>query len=119
MIERRKYVRVRCAQPIRFRELTPNDPIGYRETFAVDISEGGVRFRADRFVPLTNKLMLEMNLAPGDRPVKAVARPAWTKSMSGFYECELGAFFVDMADEDRVLVRNFVTRQVGNPSALV
>jgi len=119
MIERRKHVRVRCNQPVRFRDLGQTASMNFSETCALDISEGGIRFRADRFVPLNNKLLIEMSFGGGARPVKMVAKPAWTKAASGFYECEIGASFLDMAAEDRLLVRNYVARQFGIPANMV
>ena len=119
MIERRKHVRVRSSHPVRFRDLGHAASVNFSETSALDISEGGVRFRADRFLPLNNKLLIEMTLSPGQRPVKSIAKPAWTKAASGFYECEVGVFFVDIAEEDRLLVRNHVTKQLGIPDNLV
>ncbi|HNV85938.1 MAG TPA: PilZ domain-containing protein [Candidatus Omnitrophota bacterium] len=108
MRERRQFVRVRCNQPLRYRELGGN-PGGFRETFVLDISEGGMRFRTDRFIPVDGKLLLEMNLPPSQQTVKAVAKPAWNKTLTGFHECELGVSFLEIAEQDKTLVRDFVS----------
>jgi len=108
MIERRKFVRVRCSQPLRYRELGANHS-EFHETFALDISEGGVRFRTDRFVSKGGKLLLEMNLAPAQQMVKAVVQPAWNRALTGFHECELGVSFLELAEFDRNSIRDFVS----------
>ena len=77
------------------------------ETQISDISEGGVRFRAARFIPVHNKLLIRLRL-PNQKTIEAVAQPAWIKELRTVDQYEIGAKFISLSDADRKLIRRYI-----------
>lgn len=107
MRELRQFPRVHCEIESSFRNL--DDPIrpATVETTVHNISEGGVRFRTDKFVALSNRLFLTINL-PKQRPISVRVQPAWISENPTFSAYEVGARFVDLSSEDRSLIRQII-----------
>lgn len=65
--DKRIYKRVEFREPVKYQVVSPPDLRGsHLENFggflSLDLSEGGIRFRANDFLPLAAKLSLEISL---------------------------------------------------------
>lgn len=105
--ELRRYPRVDCEIPCSFRNLDDPQHPTLSETAVMNISEGGVRFRTDRFLALSNRLFFQINI-PKHRPIAARIQPAWIAENPTFSAYEVGASFVDLSTEDRTLIHHLV-----------
>lgn len=77
------------------------------ETYISDISEGGIRFRADHFIPVRDRLYFNLNI-PSKKPVMITAKPAWITEIPSINQYEIGARFDGLSDEDRAEIRDLV-----------
>jgi len=101
--ERRKFLRLRAHHLLKYK--LANDPPGQKNlSFVIDISAGGVLFYAREKLPEDTFLDLEINFPGSNQPlcIKArVVRLRQLKKIGGF---EIGAEFVDPAQDFRILV---------------
>jgi c-di-GMP-binding flagellar brake protein YcgR len=103
--EKRRHPRVPCEVESSYRNA--ERPETTVETLVKDISEGGIRFRATRFIPVKEKLKYRIRL-PNRRPIEAVARPAWIREIPSLSQYDIGAQFLSLSEADRQLIRQFV-----------
>lgn len=107
--ERRRYPRVESNLPLQYRNLRK---IGETSIGALtkDICEGGVRFKANEFISLACRLVVEITLPTLPKPIKAISKVAWIKKIPSSDQYELGNQFLDMTKEDKNHVINFISR---------
>jgi c-di-GMP-binding flagellar brake protein YcgR len=102
--EKRQHPRVACELDSVFKDLD-NDGAGYMfETTVRDISEGGFRFRANRFIPVHDKLLVTLHI-PNHRAIEAIAQPAWIREIPSLSQFDIGAKFLSLSETDRELIR--------------
>ena len=105
--EKRQFPRVSCELDSLFKDLD-NDGAGFRfESTIRDISEGGIRFRANRFIPVHDKLLVTVHV-PHRRTLELVAQPAWIREIPSLSQYDIGAKFVSISDSDRNLIRQYM-----------
>ncbi len=106
--ERRRFKRVESNLPIQYKNLRK---IGEASVGALsrDIGEGGVRFKSNEFISLACRLVLEITLPTGTKPIKAISKVAWIRKMPSSDQYELGNQFLDMTREDRTQIMDFVS----------
>lgn len=114
MRERRQFVRVPYDEPIQVKSLD-GVKAGPEGALARDVSENGVRFVAEQFFPLKSSLLLEMHFPPSLKSVRVVVKPAWVREISDNDRYEVGNTFVEIADADRKIIRQFVCQKTGMP----
>jgi hypothetical protein len=91
-IEKRDHPRVRLRVPIAFRAVAAHPAVrGHGVT--LDVGRGGVRFRAQRFVPPGEFLALEVDL-PGRGTHAVRGRSVWVREARGDGAWEVGAAFL-------------------------
>jgi len=112
-LERRQFQRVFYGEPVRYKLIDSREEAYFQGALGRDVSESGIRFVTDRFVPLNSRLMMEMCFPPSLKPVKVVARPAWIREIIRQEQFEIGNCFVEISEEDRCRIRNFVTSTPG------
>jgi len=105
--EKRRNPRIPTDFPLKYKELQ-GKPGDFRGTVSKNISEGGVRFRSDRFISLACRLVVELNLPALAKPVRAVSKIAWIKKLPVGDDYEVGNKFLEIAKEDQRNLRNFV-----------
>jgi len=105
--EKREHPRVACQIDSSFSNLSAAHPEGFSETQIKDLSAGGLRFRASRFIPVQNRLLFRLRL-PNQKPIEAVAQPAWIREIPSVGQFEIGAKFLSISDTDRHLIRQYV-----------
>ncbi len=106
---KRKYPRVRCEVDSSFKNLDHVVPPAPSETVVQDISEGGIRFRANHFIPVHNKLLFKIQI-PKQKCIEAVAQPAWIREIPSINQYDIGAKFLSLSEEDRGIIREFTSQ---------
>ena len=105
--EQRRAPRVSTDFPLKYKDLqgTGDD---FRGTVSKNLSEGGVRFRSDRFISLACRLIVELNLPAMAKPIRAVSKIAWIKKLPVGDDYEVGNKFLEISREDKGHLRDFV-----------
>ena len=108
-IDKRHHPRARCEIDSSFKNLDRAEAASPAETMVQDISESGIRFYANEFIPIHHKLLFRIHI-PGRKSIQAVAQPAWIKEVPQVGQYNIGAKFLSLSDEDREIIRQFTTR---------
>lgn len=103
----RVHRRVSCEIPSSFRDLENPVNTGLVETSVNNISEGGVAFRSNCFVPVRNRLHFQLNV-PKQKPINVRIQPAWIIENPRISQFEIGARFVDLSTEDRYIIQSLI-----------
>ena len=103
--EKRQFKRVACEIESSFKSLTGEVSRPLNETVVRDISEGGVRFRANHFISVHDKLLFKINI-PNHKTIEALAQPAWIRENPALNQYDIGAKFVSLSDTDRAIIRS-------------
>ena len=102
--EKRRHERMSCRIESSFRPLDSETPGPAADTTVQDISEGGIRFRANRFVPVHERLFFRINI-PQHKTLEVVAQPAWIREIPSVSQYDIGAKFLSLSEEDRRIIR--------------
>jgi c-di-GMP-binding flagellar brake protein YcgR len=107
--ENRKYNRVESNFPVQYRNLRKAGipPVG---STASNLSEGGVCFKANEFVSLACRLVVEISLPNVMKPVKAISKVAWIRKIPSSDQYELGNQFLEITKEDKAHIVSFVNQ---------
>lgn len=107
--ERRRHPRVEFNLPVQYKNLRKigGNSLG---SLTKDIGEGGVRFKANEFISLACRLVLEITLPTVTKPIKAISKVAWIRKLPAGDQYELGNQFLEMTKEDRSHVMEFVSK---------
>lgn len=94
--ERRQSERTVSRFPLRYQfKGQPN----FYDTVTRDISEGGLRFITNQFIPALSELFLELSLRPSLEPVRARAKVAWVQKTPHCDQYHIGACFTELSEE--------------------
>jgi c-di-GMP-binding flagellar brake protein YcgR len=104
--EKRQHARTACEIESSFRRLDQASQ-GTAETTVQDISEGGIRFRANNFIPVRDRLLFRINI-PNHKTIEAVAEPAWIREIPSVSQYDIGARFISLSEADQEIIRRFV-----------
>ena len=107
-MENRQFERFNCEIGSTFKNLDAASASPVADTVIQDISEGGLRFRANNFVSVHNKLLFKINI-PNRKSIEAVAQPAWIKEIPHLNQYDIGAKFLSLSDQDREIIRQFTS----------
>lgn len=77
-----------------------------------NLSEGGVCFETSEFISLACRLVLEINLPTGPKPIKAISKVAWIRRMPSSGQYEMGNQFLDMTKEDKAVITGFINEAI-------
>jgi len=113
--EKRRFQRIAIHFPLKYKDLK-GASIESRGTVSKNISEGGIRFRSDRFISLACRLVVELNLPDISEPIKVVSKIAWIKKLPVGDDYEVGNQFLEMRRKDRDSIRDFVNKQNESPA---
>ena len=102
--EKRHYERTSCQIESSFRPLDSEGPRPSSDTTVQDISEGGIRFRANRFISVHERLFFRINI-PQHKTLEVVAQPAWIRELPSVSQYDIGARFLSLSEEDRQIIR--------------
>ena len=87
--EKRKFKRLESRFPLKYKDLRQTG-MEFRGTVSKNVSEGGVRFRSDRFISLACRLVVELNLPDQQEPIKVVSKIAWIRKLPAGDDYEVG-----------------------------
>ena len=107
--EKRRFERVVSQMPIQYKKLK-QPAEGTVGAISINISEGGVRFLANEFLPLASRLVIEVFVPAQPRPVKAISKVAWIRKMPEGEQYEIGNQFLDIAREDKISLGGYVKK---------
>ena len=110
--EKRRFERTQCGIDSSFKSLEGTSSPPAAETVVQDISEGGIRFRTNHFIPVHHRLLFRINV-PNQKMIEAVTRPAWIREIPSLNQYDIGAEFISLSDGDREVIRQFAA---GMPS---
>ncbi len=111
--DRRRYPRWQTRFPVRFRVL--GRPRIYVGSLSRDVSAGGVRIVADRFVPKGSALEVELFLEKMKRMVPARARVVWLEQLPhGSDSFRLGLEFYEINPRDQRYLQWLVSEYSNN-----
>ncbi len=113
--EKRRFQRIPSNFPVKYRDLK-NPETEFRGTVSKNLSEGGVRFRSDRFISLACRMVVELNLPTMTQPIRAVSKITWIKKLPAGDDYEVGNQFLEITKEDKGIIRDFVNEQLKTPS---
>ncbi len=105
--EKRQHPRALCQIDSLYENLDSPRAKNQFETQVVDLSEGGLRFRAGCFIPVQNRLLFLLRL-PKLKAIEVVAQPAWIREVPSIGQYEIGAKFLSISDADRGLIRQYI-----------
>ena len=113
--EKRKFTRFESRFPLKYKDLKITDA-EYRGTVSKNVSEGGIRFRSDRFISLACRLVVEINLPTIAKPIRAVSKIAWIKKLPAGDDYEIGNQFLEISRLDKGVIRKFIEEQLKKSS---
>ena len=105
--DKRKYPRAECQISSSFTAPDENGRSSLRETTVSDISEGGIRFRTARFIPVRDRLPFNLN-PPKRKSTETLVKPAWVTELPHLGQYEIGASFLTLSREDQNLIREML-----------
>ena len=98
--ERRKFSRKDLRLPVQYKSLKQLSDSS-KGALTRDICEGGIRFIANEFITLSNRLVLTIILPAPFRSIKAISKVAWIRKVPVGDQYEIGNQFLNLSDEDR------------------
>jgi len=106
-LEKRRFPRLEGYLPLKYKDLRKTAD-EFRGTVSKNISEGGIRFRSDRFISLARRLVIEINIPALEEPLRAIAKIAWIKKLPAGDDYEMGNQFLEISRRDKDIIKNFV-----------
>ncbi len=106
--DKRKYPRFDCQISSVFS--VPEAPVKLAETTVRDISEGGIRFRSNHFIPVRNRLSFNLNI-PKKKSIETFLKPAWITEIPRLGQYEIGARFISLSQEDKNILHDWMENQ--------
>jgi c-di-GMP-binding flagellar brake protein YcgR len=109
--ERRQYPRVNTTMSIQYRGIRQagDSVIG---AIARDISSGGIRVLVNEFISVFTRLIVEICIPSTSESIRVVSKVAWIQKRPHGEQYEVGIQFMDMAEEDRSNIAEFVERSI-------
>ncbi|MDD5424026.1 MAG: PilZ domain-containing protein [Candidatus Omnitrophica bacterium] len=107
--ERRQYERINTTMSVQYRGIRQaSDSV--INAISRDISTGGVRLLVNEFISVFTRLVLEIAMPSSPKPVRVVSKVAWVRKRPYGEQYEVGVEFMDMPDEDRRGIDDFIER---------
>ncbi len=106
--EKRKHERKRVNIPASIKKLSGQGPAVGESSVTRDLSEGGASFVVSGFIPLSQRVVVELGLGSSSKPVKLIAKMAWVKRREAGKGNEMGFQFLDSSREDKKLLGDYI-----------
>ena len=109
--ERRQQQRVNMTMSVQYRGIrqASNSVVS---AISRDISSGGARLLVNEFISVFTRLILEITVPSAPKPVRAVSKITWVRKRPYGEQYEVGAQFMEMSEEDRRGVVDFIEKSV-------
>ncbi|MDD5504447.1 PilZ domain-containing protein [bacterium] len=115
--EKRSYPRIEARLPFQFKDI--QRPIEtYTGSLTKDVSTGGVRFISNEFLSIFTRLILEVSVPTFSKPIKAISKVAWIQKAPRSSSYNVGLQFVDMTEEDKKHLSNFLAKSPAPASVI-
>ncbi|MFH1837116.1 MAG: PilZ domain-containing protein [Candidatus Omnitrophota bacterium] len=111
--EKRRYQRVETHVPLKCGKLRDGSNCKGENSITKDLSLGGMSFRTDNFIPMANRLIVEISLPEKTKSIKAISKIAWIKKSRSGNGYETGNQFLEMSKEDKDSVADYINNIVG------
>jgi len=111
--DKRRHKRVESNFPVQYRNLRKAG-VPSTGTITRNLSEGGVCFKANEFISLACRLVLEISIPNATKPVKAISKVAWIRKVPSSDQYELGNQFLEITKEDRLALVSFVNQALSS-----
>lgn len=105
MPERRKYVRIPESSQI-FYEIIPIEKI--KECVTKDISQGGIKFLTQEFIPKDSRLKIKLTLNKTLFNFEALVRFVWIRQLRFSESYEIGVEFIDIPPKALGYLINYI-----------
>ncbi|MFH1878564.1 MAG: PilZ domain-containing protein [Candidatus Omnitrophota bacterium] len=105
---RRKHQRVDTHIPIRMRKFNDIPATTSGDLFSVNLSQGGIRFNADKFIARANRLILEIAVPMYSKPIIAIAKVAWIRKKNDSDGYEVGSQILEITKDDKDLLAQYI-----------
>ena len=106
--EKRKYPRLETHIPVRYRKLGDAEGVLRSSTITKDLSAGGVHFKANEFISMACRLIVELDMPMFVKPVKAISKVAWIRKGNSEDTYEIGNQFLEISKKDKDLVEEYL-----------
>lgn len=106
--EQRRHQRIDMHVPVKYSKLKDGSGVKGDGSITSDLSLGGVRFRTEKFIPMANRLILELEIPERSKPVKAISKIAWIRKTNSGKDYEAGNQFLEMSKEDKDSIAEYV-----------
>ncbi|NQT46737.1 MAG: PilZ domain-containing protein [Candidatus Omnitrophica bacterium] len=107
--DKRRFPRIEFRMPVQYHNLK-NPREGSIGSLTKNISEGGVKFVANEFLPLASRLVMEISLPTVPRPIKAIAKVAWVRKTAVAEQYEVGNQFLEISRDDKNHLTDYINR---------
>lgn len=107
-VEKRKFDRVKTHIPVKYRKLRGGAGSEGYGSLSRDLSQGGVHFRANEFISMACRMILELDIPMLTRPIKAISKVAWIRKSNSGNDYEIGNQFLEISKKDRELISEYV-----------
>ena len=105
MGERRRYIRIPENLQI-FYEVIPTDKV--KECATKNISQGGIKFITDEFIPKDSHLKIKVNFYKTLFSFEALVKCVWVREMNYSEEYEIGVDFIDIPPDAVRYLINYI-----------
>jgi len=104
--EKRRFDRIDFRSPLKYQLKDAQDLVG---SLTCDLSEGGTKFNAEEFIPLSSELTVELDLEP-NKPVAFHGRVSWVQLLPHSDRYQVGMEFEDseLYSDSRKEVRQYI-----------
>ena len=96
--DRRQFRRIKINSPIEYKFLNSQK---FRQTVSCDISEGGISFMVDSFVPVGTYLYFHVRLRNRPQPLYGIARIVWSSKEPYSEKYRVGLEFTEVGSISR------------------
>jgi hypothetical protein len=107
MFDRRGSVRVECALLSSFRDLNSGQPGRFENATIRNISQSGIKMLVDQPIPTKDVIDVYIPLPGYHRTLEVQVIPLWVAKLPRQGQCEVGARFVGIKQEDEQAIQNF------------
>ncbi len=102
-------MRVDSTVPLQYKKLKELSE-GTIGAITENVSEGGVRFMANEFLPLASRLVVEIFLPAQPKPIKAISKVAWIRKALSGEQYVIGNQFLDLTRDDLEQLSEYVKK---------
>ena len=106
-MEKRRSLRVHCEIESNYKNLAQTTATVLDFTTVNDLSEGGLRFRTNHFLPVNHRVYFRIQL-PKVPAIESMAELTWIREIPNLNCYEAGARFVELPLQHRRTLQDFI-----------